>query len=619
MAGGEARVNYVNGEVVVENTSDAVAHEARVNYVVGEVIVENTGDQVPHEARLNYVNGEVIVQNVADQILHEARVNYIVGEVIISIHEPPTVYESDPTLQPVLAECGLSVRIVGRGGGDLVDIPPIESLTFTRRLDEQSTCTIRIPAGSKFTAAEWRHELEVRDNWGRVVWAGPVVDVEDGYDDPSVVQARDLSCWFDRRFVYRDRTYTQDDLAQIFAQLARDALEPDPSPNISIVTRECGVLGDRVYAAATYEYAGDKLRELARTGVDYTAIGRRLLIGGAVTDSGVWRLAAPMVAKAKRRRRGLHLADDVAVVGATVTTPATDDTEATVHTATGRSADPVVIADRGLLQARFNETDIRDDGSAEANAVTRRELLADVVADVEVLLVAGEFSLAELVCGIEVDADIPADKFPEQSMRGVKGRRRLSTVSVTADARGMRTTVTLQPLGTTEAQPAAPGDLFYAGNLGVQSATGATQSAAFNTAISDPRGLLDTATGEVTVDRDAVWVFSFGGDFGLDPGDTVTASLAVNGVVVDELGTFTSVNDANVVFTQSAGPHATPNHPLAAGEYPYPHVAVVLAAGDVVSVQLDWVAGSCALAAASLAFQEQAAADVPPWPSLTVF
>jgi len=328
----------------------------------------------------------------------------------------------------------------------VVDRPGASSINFTRRLDDTSSCTIQIPAWTRFTATEWEHEIEVIDSVNEVVWAGPVTTVTDGSDgNESEIGGRDLTAWFDHRFVYRSHNFVGRDLAEIFGRIALDALEPDDSPNIEVITHACGVVGDRSYTNGTFDIAGDKLRELARTGVDFTQVGRKLLIGGSVTTTQQYKLTNQMVEKVKRIRRGLTMANDVGVVGATFTI----DNE--TFTILGRSiANESSIERMGLLQSRFDESDIKDEASANANAKTRRELIASDVGDVSVLLVEGQYSLGMLVPGTVWDCDISADRFMERSAGPVKGLRRLAQVDVTYDVNGMAAAIVLQPLGTTD-------------------------------------------------------------------------------------------------------------------------------------------------------------------------
>lgn len=332
------------------------------------------------------------------------------------------------------------------GEGQLIDIPRFESINFTRRLDDTSSCTIKIPAWTKFKAAEWEHEIEILDDLGQVVWAGPVTTVTDGSDgDDSEIGGRDLTSWFDHRFVYRARDFVDKDLAEVYGRIAEDALEPDDSPNIEVITHMCGVRGDRSYTNGTFDIAGDKLRELARTGVDFTQVGRKLLIGGVVTTNQQYKLTNQMCEKVKRIRRGLTMATDVGVVGATQTV------DNVTTTTLGRSlANESIIERMGLLQSRFDESDIMDEASANANARTRRELISSDVGDVSVLLVEGQYSLSMLVPGTVWDCDISADRFMERGAGAVTGLRRLAQVDVTYDANGMAAAIILQPLGTTD-------------------------------------------------------------------------------------------------------------------------------------------------------------------------
>jgi hypothetical protein len=313
-----------------------------------------------------------------------------------------------------------------------------------------------------------------------------------------------------------------------------------------------------------------------------------------------------MVERVRRTGSGLSLANDVMVLGATETV----DTVTT--TAVGRSIDPSSIFHLGLLQTRFNEGDILDDHSADANAQTRRELIADDTGDLRVLLREGEYSFDDLVPGTLVDVDIPQDRFPEQSQPQVTGRRRLFQVDCDFTPEGMATWITLQPVGTddTVVAPRANGSVA---NLAVQTAAATSETAEFGTVIADPAGLY--AANAVTVDRSGLWLFVFNGVFAIDPADTISVQFAVNGVPASPIGSYVNVNDANVDFLQTVT-HATPNNPAPPGTYEWVRRFLTLDAGDVVTVLLSWNVGN-QLASARLQFND-AASFVPPIPTTTV-
>jgi hypothetical protein len=173
--------------------------------------------------------------------------------------------------------------IAERGGAPIAEID-WTTLSYGRVLDGWSTATVQVgadmAAGCCDVLAEvaaWSHELHVyRD--GELAWCGPVI-TPTPFRDGFTILARDLFMWFERRSLPVDRDFVDVDLAEIWRQLAADALAEDPSPAITVVARTAGVTGSRAVVAAERKRAADELREVARSGVDFTAVGRQIRVG----------------------------------------------------------------------------------------------------------------------------------------------------------------------------------------------------------------------------------------------------------------------------------------------------------------------------------------------------
>lgn len=131
----------------------------------------------------------------------------------------------------------------------------------------------------------WAHEIAIyRD--GELVWMGPIFSIDERIspdEDTEQIQivARDFLAWLDRRTIHadifmNDRFY---DLSQIAERIVRDAFGPDdPGVLQHLRVRLSGRNGK--HTVRKWEArAGDELREVARGGLDFTAVGRAIIIG----------------------------------------------------------------------------------------------------------------------------------------------------------------------------------------------------------------------------------------------------------------------------------------------------------------------------------------------------
>lgn len=185
-----------------------------------------------------------------------------------------------------LLGCGVYETVVlTRGGQELVAILPWTSLDWGRVLDDTSEASVTGSMGQDEECCAalalikpWRHELAVyRD--GVQVWVGPIIQIQTPPGNFSIT-ARDLSAWWDHRLIHKSHNYLKTDLATIFEAFFEDAMAPDPSPGIILSTSLSGVKGSKRVLTAQHQMAGAALRDLANTGIDWTAVGRAVLGGG---------------------------------------------------------------------------------------------------------------------------------------------------------------------------------------------------------------------------------------------------------------------------------------------------------------------------------------------------
>lgn len=263
------------------------------------------------------------------------------------------------------------VEVRTRGGGRTLGVLQHSRLSWTRQLDEVSSAEVTAAKGSDIdplaSLREWQHELLIyRDEDPEPVWLGPCTPPPTFGVEAATVSARDLFAWLERRVQPTDRAFTHADLADVFAAYVRDVLAVENSMGMTLSVTPSDVTGDRAVTAASLTRCADALRELARTGVDWTVIGRRLLVGGVeiptpdiptlVDEHFLNPVVTPLGGASKVYVRG-GSADFSAVVPV------------------GVAAD--VGSPLGLVETVADEPGILDQISADRAAATRLDLFGD--------------------------------------------------------------------------------------------------------------------------------------------------------------------------------------------------------------------------------------------------
>lgn len=274
------------------------------------------------------------------------------------------------------------VTVAARGGGSLVEIPWTQ-LSWGRRLQDISQATVSFPR-SVCTALPWLGSL---DSWKYEVgvwrdsekgyieeWVGPLVG-RSGDRDSMTLRARDWFTLFEHRQIHGDYSLNDIDLATIFAAFGLDAVSVDNSANIGLAIRSTGVVGSRVVLASEHRRSADMLRDLGRSGVDWTMIGRTLLAGGVELPLPACRLLIDEhVEKVDFNESGESTATSVTVIGKT------ESNVATVGTAS------VVDLDRGVLETVVTASDVADQQSANVYASSVLDLLGSTPEEWTIIL-----------------------------------------------------------------------------------------------------------------------------------------------------------------------------------------------------------------------------------------
>lgn len=276
----------------------------------------------------------------------------------------------------------------------------------------------------------WRDQLELYRN-DDVVWMGPIQELmPNPGEGTATVTAKDDSVWWDFRVLTKAFVFRNEDLATIFAQLLGWAFLVD-NPGFVIEAGLSGIKGDLTVAAADLRKLSNELSELARTGVDWTAAGRKFWIGGAVGRLPIRLTDEAFVIPPNTRRSGVGMVTEGFVRG---------NGGITGH-AGGPDPDDGV-----LLQDVRDAQSIEDQGTADAAATTWVERSGDVMTYVE-----GD---AELEPGapVEIQTLIPGVIVPvDVGGAGIVpwyGDLRLESVNGEFGNDGEHIKVGLQPIGT---------------------------------------------------------------------------------------------------------------------------------------------------------------------------
>jgi hypothetical protein len=333
----------------------------------------------------------------------------------------------------------MRVLLVTRGAQNVIAELKPTSGEFTRVLDDTSMLSMQGVVSGRLGESccegwedirPWATEIIVyRD--GRDQWAGPVTDVAFGYGTIAV-EADDLTAWWDRRTI-PSLTFFGDDLTDIFLRIYEEAMAPDRSPNINLITQLTGVVGDRSYNGNVYQYAMDAIKELADTGLDFTAFSRNVIVGGEEVD------ASPFVTLLDEHWSAPPIVRDRGNEQATVVIVKGQGVQATAK------APQNYIDFYGYLVRVFEEPDILDEDSCRVAAQTRVDLLRDPQF-IETPVGAGlkttaPITVEQLIPGMRMRVDT------QSTCRHVVNDFRLQQVTVNFDG---NVSIDLQPLGYTE-------------------------------------------------------------------------------------------------------------------------------------------------------------------------
>lgn len=348
-----------------------------------------------------------------------------------------------------MAACSLGcdptyeVLITDRCGGSPLLSVEFEQLKWGRVLDGISEASVTVPYGCCGKLADvrtWRHEMHVvRD--GEEVWAGPVTTDVNCRSGVTLV-ATDMLSWLGVRTVRNALCYdpecggTAATGPEIGERIVRDALQPDDPCLLRYLTVVPGGLRQEREYKANSRYAYAALADLAKGGLDFTTIGRRIILMPEGSTLGTTALLTCD-----------HFLGDACVTedggGAAtraIVTGKTGENDETVVTGSAGGTDDYY----GLIEVLVNDDTIR---TAEAAAIQA----AGLIRNPPPLLVqspegagldpSAPVCINELVPGVTVPTALDC------TCRTAGQNMRLMKLDVTVDVNGEKVRPLLAPIG----------------------------------------------------------------------------------------------------------------------------------------------------------------------------
>lgn len=334
------------------------------------------------------------------------------------------------------AGCGsATAQVVDRNGAVVSQLGTLTRVQWTRLLDDTSTAYVYVvPDGDCCEQLgdvhTWRHSLVISRN-GELVWQGPITRVEYRLGDVRIFAA-DIMAWLDRRVPHDDYTFTDVELTQIAETLIEDGFAPDDPGHTVTVVGTTGITGGREYTEGDGQ-TGDHLRDLADTGLDYTAVGSTILLMPESFDDSVGFLTDADLPN------GLVVAEDGTQLATRVIVHGSD-----ASGAVGESGG--TDAYYGLLERSVDENSITTDLSAAAAARSRRAANYPVP-----LFLATEEITISPEAAIDVATLVPGwavDLASNVTCRPVTQRLKIIGVRVEEDGQGEEIQVVLAPLSS---------------------------------------------------------------------------------------------------------------------------------------------------------------------------
>lgn len=343
-----------------------------------------------------------------------------------------------------------------RGGAHAItQLAPLVSVEWQRRRNEQARATVVLAkAGASQACCEalsqispWAHELSIFRG-PDMVWQGPVLTPSETIDT-FTIEAVDITGWFAKRAVVTSYTYSAEagsqypptDAVVIARRLLGDAFAANDPGIRAYFTFTNGTNLSEQAAIARVDKVAEMFDDLVTQGLDYTTVGRRLVI----TPPGY--LAATTRAVTALTDEQLGGGVTVSIEGASMATQVFN------HSSSYQPGSPIgaaggVDAFYGLVQEIVELNDYTG-SQANMNAIAKQDLATAYPAPVVVrvdddaaLHPDAPIGVDDLVCGIRIDV-ILTRSFCMQ----LRAPMTLESVTGTWDVDGERITVSLAQIG----------------------------------------------------------------------------------------------------------------------------------------------------------------------------
>ncbi|MFD5570495.1 hypothetical protein [Streptomyces cadmiisoli] len=308
--------------------------------------------------------------------------------------------------------------VLDRSGATVAVASVLTEVEWNRTLDAVSTARAVIsPDGDCCNRlgrlSTWAHRLVVfRDE--RYVWDGPITGISWSLGQVEL-NAQDVLAWLDRRVIHEDRVFTNADLSEVAEWLIEDGYAPDDPGHTVQVVGKAGVTGSREYSRNIGQ-TGDHLSQLAEAGIDYTAIGSKILLLPEDHLVSVGRLSDADLPE------GLDVAEDGAALVSRWVVAGSEDSGAIGEYG---GVDPYY----GLHERYVEMSEITDSASATEAARARRRasLPVPVVVDTQQVTISP-------LAAIDVPSLVPGwclDVTSAGTCRTVRQRLKITGVKVT--------------------------------------------------------------------------------------------------------------------------------------------------------------------------------------------
>jgi hypothetical protein len=323
--------------------------------------------------------------------------------------------------------------VADRDGAIVSNLVTVTEVEFTRVLNDASTGRVVVVPDldcceTLGDVRSWRNWLHIYRN-GDYVWGGPILTAEwslGGFE----INAADIIAILNRRTPHETRAFTSTDLTDIATWLIEDGFLPDDPGHTVNVLAKSGVSGARQYTEDIGQ-TGDHLKDLADTGLDFTAVGNSILL---LPDD--WSASVGLLTDADLPE-GLSVAEDGTALATRWVVYGSDDSGV-------KGVAGGVHPYYGLIERSIQDTSIMDNESAAAAAQSRlnASLPVPVYIDTQEVTLSSD-------AGLDVARAVPGwcvDLATTTTCRDVSQRMKITGLHVTADGDGESVKVQLGPV-----------------------------------------------------------------------------------------------------------------------------------------------------------------------------